>query len=247
VPPLEPSPYSPSSRRFGNPLYLRVEQVPEYAYLPADALAAVAAVRDRLRQSQVDGDRVDRDSAWRAKESALRLVYAVPRSAGRELAYQAYRAQEGAGLVDFATWCALAREHGADWRVWPAGLRHPESAAVAAFAAEHAAEVDFQCWLQWVLAEQLDATQGAARRVGASLGVLHDLAVGVHHGRADSWALQDVLAPGVRVGAPPDAFNQVGQNWQQPPLRPDRLAELAYAPFRDLVRATVRHAVFCKR
>ena len=31
----------------------------------------------------------------------------------------------------------------------------------------------------------------------------------------------DVLADGVTVGAPPDQFNQRGQNWHQPPWRPD--------------------------
>jgi 4-alpha-glucanotransferase len=72
--------------------------------------------------------------------------------------------------------------------------------------------------------------------------VVHDLAVGVHPGGADSWALQDVLALGVSVGAPPDAFNQQGQDWSQPPWRPDALAECAYAPYRDMLRTILRHA-----
>jgi 4-alpha-glucanotransferase len=242
MPPMEPSPYLPTSRRFGNPLYLRVEQIPEYGYLPAADRAKVEALREEL-QDRLDGvDLIDRDSSWEPKLAALRLVHAVPRSAGRELAFQTYREREGAGLADFATWCALAQAHGLDWTAWPEPLRHPRSPAVAAFRAEHAAEVDFQCWLQWVLDEQLDATAAATRRAGMVLGVLHDLAVGVHPRGADAWALQDVLAVGAQVGAPPDAFNQVGQNWSQPPWRPDRLAELAYAPFRDLVATIVRHA-----
>ena len=75
-----------------------------------------------------------------------------------------------------------------------------------------------------------------------SLGVMHDLAVGVHPGGADAWRLQDVYAQGVQVGAPPDPYNQLGQDWSQPPWRPDRLAELGYQPFRDLIGAVLRHA-----
>jgi 4-alpha-glucanotransferase len=239
---LEPSPYLPTSRRFANPLYLRVEQIPEYGYLPAADRARVEALREDLRRRLDGADTVDRDSTWQAKQAALRLVHAVPRGAGRELAYQAYTRREGEGLADFATWCALAAEHGPDWRDWPQPLRHPRSAAVAAYRAGHAGQVDFHRWLQWVLDEQLDATQSAARRAGMPLGVVHDLAVGVDPGGADAWGLQEVLAGGVHVGAPPDAFTQLGQNWQQPPWRPDRLAELAYAPFRQLAATIVRHA-----
>jgi 4-alpha-glucanotransferase len=74
-----------------------------------------------------------------------------------------------------------------------------------------------------------------------SLGILHDLAVGVHPDGADAWALQRVLAAGIHVGAPPDGFNQQGQDWSQPPWRPDALAQAGYAPWRDLVRAVIRH------
>ena len=61
-------------------------------------------------------------------------------------------------------------------------------------------------------------------------------------GGADGWALQDVLALGVHVGAPPDAFSQQGQDWGLPPWRPDRLDATGYAAYRDLLRATLRYA-----
>jgi 4-alpha-glucanotransferase len=102
--------------------------------------------------------------------------------------------------------------------------------------------VDFFCWLQWILDEQLDAAQRRATSSGMALGIVHDLAVGVHQDGADTWALQDVMARGVSVGAPPDAFNQVGQDWSQPPWRPDRLAEAGYGPYRDMLRTVLRHA-----
>ncbi len=74
--------------------------------------------------------------------------------------------------------------------------------------------------MQWQLDEQLAAAQSQAVRAGMSLGIMHDLAVGVHPNGADAWALQDVLALGVTAGAPPDEFNQLGQDWSQPPWRP---------------------------
>jgi 4-alpha-glucanotransferase len=241
VPPLEPSPYLPSSRRFFNPLYLRVEAVPEYAALPARTRTRIATLAKRVRE-KASGDRIDRDAAWAAKREALRLVSAQPRSAGRELDLAAFRRREGAALTDFATWSVIAETHGNDARTWPDALRSPSSPAVAAFAAEHTDEVDFVCWLQWLLDEQLAHAQDRAATTGMGIGVMHDLAVGVHPGGADAWRLGDAYGSGVTVGAPPDPFNQLGQNWQQPPWRPAALEASAYAPFRDLIRAVLRHA-----
>ncbi len=239
---MEPSPYLPTTRRFQNPLYLRVERIPEYAELDAAARTQVEDLRATVHR-RLDGlDRIDRDVAWTAKRAALRLVHPVPRSAGRDISYRAYCAREGAGLEDFATWSALFEVHGEDWHQWPEELRSPSSPAVLAFRRENADAVDFYRWLQWVLDEQLLVAQSAAVRAGMPIGVMHDLAVGVHRWGSDSWALQDVFAAGITVGAPPDAFNQNGQDWQQPPWRPDRLAELAYAPFRSLVSTVLRSA-----
>lgn len=240
--PMEPSPYLPTTRRFANPLYLRVERIPEFADLPAADREAVATLRADLHALVDDLDQIDRNAAWTSKAAALRIVHAAGRTAGREIAYQAFQHREGPGLQDFALWCALATVHGPDWSQWPEGLRHPHSPEVTTFAAGHGDEVDFHRWLQWCLDEQLSAAQTAATDAGMALGIVHDLAVGVHPRGADAWSLQDSYARGVSVGAPPDAFNQAGQDWAQPPWRPDRLAELGYAPFRDLVATVLRHA-----
>ncbi|VAZ95443.1 4-alpha-glucanotransferase [Mycobacterium pseudokansasii] len=238
--PMEPSPYLPTSRRYFNPLYLRVEAIPEFAELAKRS--RVRQLRTEVQQRSDRCDTIDRDSAWRAKRKALELIHRVPRSAGRELAYAAFRSREGRALDDFATWCALAEKYGGDWHRWPKSLQHPDAPGVARFVDKHAVAVDFHRWLQWQLDEQLAAAQSGASRAGMSLGIMHDLAVGVHPDGADAWALQDVLALGVTAGAPPDEFNQLGQDWSQPPWRPDRLDEQEYQPFRALIRAVLRHA-----
>jgi len=238
--PMEPSPYLPTSRRYTNPLYLRVEAVDEFAYLPKRSRAWKLRADIQGRAHKRDG--IDRDAAWAAKRAALKMVYRVPRSAGRQLAFDAYKAREGQALNNFAAWCALAEKYGGNWRDWPAGLQHPANPEVAEFVERHARAVDFHRWLQWQLDEQLAAAQSRALRTGMPLGIMHDLAVGVHPDGADAWALQDVLALGVTAGAPPDEFNQLGQNWSQPPWRPDQLEELGYQPFRALIEAILRHA-----
>jgi 4-alpha-glucanotransferase len=239
--PQENSPYYPASRRFTNPLYLRVEHCDGHDALGADERARVDALAAEARAAN-GADRIDRDSAFRRKTAALEVLAAQPLPPQREAAYAAYREAEGEGLRDFATAAALAERHGRSFRSWPRALRDPRSEAVAEARAELADRVAFHAWLQWQCDEQLAAAAAAARGAGMAVGLLTDLAVGVDPGGADAWALQADLAQGVTVGAPPDAFNQQGQDWQLPPLRPDRLAATGFAPFRDLVRSQLRHA-----
>jgi 4-alpha-glucanotransferase len=242
VPPLQPSPYFPATRRFPSPLYLRVEDVPEYAMLDAADRARVDESAEPLRRMNTDPTTIDRDACWPAKRAALEVLFRAGTSDDRRAAYDAFVTREGTALTDFATWNALAETHGARWRDWPDELRHPGSPAVDVERHRLADRVEFHRWLQWQLDEQLAAMQRTARKAGMALGVVHDLAVGVSPDGADAWAMQDVLALGVTVGAPPDAFNQQGQDWRQPPWHPLRLAEAGYAPYRDMVRALLRHA-----
>jgi 4-alpha-glucanotransferase len=226
--PINPSPYSPSSRRFRSPLYLRIENLPEYAA----AGAGVRADVDALRPAE-DEERIDRDATWTAKLAALELLWPT----ARRDAVDEFRAELGSELDDFALFCALAEEHGVPWQQWPVDLRRPDGPGIAAAREKHSERIAFWAWVQLLVDEQLEG-------IGADMvvGVIHDLAVGVDAGGADAWALQDALALGTTVGAPPDSFNQNGQDWGLPPWRPDRLRALAYAPYRDVVRGVLRHA-----
>ena len=225
--PVPSSPYSPSSRRFANPLYLRVADTD--VYRRADP--ALRAQVDALRPGATNDGLIDYSAVWQAKRAALQLLW--PLADAVDLAADP-------GLTDFAVFCALAEIHGPNWHAWPAELHRPDSPAVAKIRGDE--RVAFHIWVQQLLNAQLDAANAAARQAGMPVGVVHDLAVGIDPSGADGWLLQPVLAAGVHVGAPPDAFNQLGQDWGLAAWRPDRLIETGYAAYRDMLRRIFRHA-----
>lgn len=239
VTPITPSPYLPVTRRFVNPIYLRVEDIEETAYLPVAERTLVEWQAEVARPLSEDPGPIDRDAVWTAKKTALEVVYAAGRSPVRQARFDAFRAEQGPGLEDFALWCALTEHVGES--VLPAEIDRG-SDLVATLREELADRVTFHCWLQWVVDVQLEEAQRAARQAGMRLGIMHDLAVGVHPQGADAWAMRDVLAQKVTVGAPPDMYNQQGQDWSQPPWRPDALARAGYRPYRDMLRTVLRHA-----
>ena len=225
--PQDASPYYPSSRRYRNPLYLRVEDVPGAAEVGPELEELARAGR------ALNGERrIDRDGVFRLKMRALARLW---ERFGGDPAFDRWCQDEGPALEAYATFCALSEEHGRPWRSWPEGLRHPDSPAVAEFRAASRRRVDFHRWLQWLLDAQL-------ARASAEVSVVHDLAVGFDPGGADAWEWQDVLAPGMSVGAPPDEFNTKGQDWGLPPFDPWRLRAAAYRPFVETVRSAFRHA-----
>jgi 4-alpha-glucanotransferase len=225
-------------------VHLRIEDVPEYAYAEdRERLRALLERSGRLREAVLEkGALIDRDAVWELKREALELLCEVPLGPGRRAAYCDFLAEQGQALEDHATWCALAEVHGSDWHRWPTGLRDPRSAETVRARNGLMDRVDFWSRLAWLTDTQLTAAQRAGREAGMPVGIVHDLAVGVHPGGADAWAQQEYFAAGMSVGAPPDAFNARGQDWGLPPWRPDRLAESGYAPFRELLRALFRYA-----
>ncbi|WP_017545176.1 4-alpha-glucanotransferase [Nocardiopsis prasina] len=242
VTPLEPSPYLPVSRRYASPLYVRVEDVPEYARLDPAQREGIQRLARPLRERGRTADLLDRDAVWEAKLTALEILFQVPRAPGREEALRHYLEREGQPLVEFATWSALAEEHGSDFRTWPSELRDVGSLTVGRRALDLWPRVEFHRWLQWILDEQLAQAQGSALDSGMDVGIVHDLAIGVQAGGADAWMYGDALVHGLHVGAPPDEFNRRGQDWGQPPWNPTRLAQLGYGPFRQILSQGLRHA-----
>ena len=242
VSPIENSPYLPVTRRFTNPIYLHVEDIPEFDDLKKKQRVQLEESAAPLRAMNLTADLLDRDAVWAVKSAAFLEIFEAGLSRQRRAEFDVYCSAQGVGLRDFATWCAMSEVFGNDPSAWSTDYARPDSSEVSSFRATHSALVEFHMWMQWQMDQQLAATQEAARNAGMAIGVMADLAVGVHPSGADSWALQDVLARGVSVGAPPDMYNQMGQDWSQPPWRPDALADAGYRPYRDLLRTILRHA-----
>ncbi len=242
--PLTPSPYLPSSRLFINPIYIRVEDIPEVSYMPGADRSLIDWAAEKPRAASLSPSLIHRDPIWQAKRDALEQVFRLPRTAAREGAFLAFREREGEALEDFAAWCVIAETRGAAGEAGPlpSNLASPTAPGVAALRSAHADRVTFYAWLQWIADEQRGAAQDAALRAGMAIGVMTDLAVGVHPTGADAWAFASVLARDVSVGAPPDMYNQKGQEWTQPPFLPRALEDAGYEPFRAVVRSALRHS-----
>lgn len=234
-PPVEDSPYLPTTRRFTNPLYIRVEDIEEYGLLSPTDRVRVEDTAAKLKTCNTSPDEINRNPIYAAKLSALREIYELPMTPSRAEAFTTYLEKEGRGLDDFATWCARR-----ELEVLAAGGTVPGVDAARERTVEEAA--GFYRWLQWICDDQLRSAQKAATDAGMSIGVMADLAVGVHPGGADAENLSDVLVQAASVGAPPDDYNQQGQDWSQPPWHPERLAECGYAPWRDMLRTVLRHS-----
>lgn len=248
------SPYSPSSRRFLNILYIDIEALPEYH----ESSAAQQWVADAEFQARLSAmrqqDQVDYRAVAAAKLPLLARLFqffrehhlAAATESGRAL--RAFQDEGGQDLFRHALYEALQahflRQDATlrGWPMWPEDYRDVDSAAVAAFAREQAEQVEFYQYLQWCADRQLGAAAARAREAGMALGLYQDLAVGVDGGGAEAWSHRSLFALDAAVGAPPDDFNLHGQNWGLPPFIPAALREAAYAPFIATLRAGMRHA-----
>ncbi|MEO5732403.1 MAG: 4-alpha-glucanotransferase [Rubrivivax sp.] len=237
------SPYSPSSRRFLNPLYIAIDQLDG----GPQAIAALRAESPQLFE-QLDSEWVDYLAVGQVKRQLLQRVFAA---SGRRVlsdpASQAFIDLGGAGLASFALFEALSEaqvEAGlwAGWHSWPAALQQHDGAEVARFRSAQTDRVDFHRWLQFEADRQLARVQVQARAAGMHIGLYLDLAVGVAPDGAETWMDPTLTVGDARVGSPPDLFNSQGQDWGLAPQSPKALAERGFSPLRDSFERLTRHA-----
>lgn len=241
------SPYSPVSRLFRNFIYLDMEAVPEVAesedILKTIESESFAGELDKLRK----GDTIDYEGVASLKEGLLRKAFPVfyerdyKRNTRRGRAFKKFLSDEGGAIGTYATYMALSKEHGENWRDWPREYRNPSRRAVKRFRKENREEVLYYQYVQWLIDEQLKGAAEEAEKSGMAVGLYHDLAIGAIEGGSDVWGYQDVVALGIDVGAPPDDFNPCGQNWGFPPLNPERLREKGYELFIQAIRRNMRY------
>jgi 4-alpha-glucanotransferase len=214
------SPYSPSSRLFLNALLAELPNAPGLD----------------------GGDLIDWPNSLPARSNALRRAFAQLAPEARAQV-KAWAQAEGPALHRHALFDALSLYlHASDWRQWPVEFRNPEGRAAAQFAAEHADELSFHVYAQWLASRSLGAVQHEAREQGMAIGLIADLAVGIDPGGSDAWAMQESMLSGLTVGAPPDPLGPQGQNWGLTGFSPRGLRLSGFAPWIAMLRAALRRA-----
>lgn len=250
--PYNVSPYFPSSRLYRNLLILNLESVPEFQDCAEAKRLASAETLACLR----DAPLVDIPTVARLKTQVLRALFdaflrgdgARDRATTRGLSFRDYVLREGEPLFFFATFSALEERFlGQDpplwtWRQWPAPYQDPCSDAVRNFQRSQPEAILFHQWVQWLIHEQVVRLQQEARGMGMPIGLLQDMALGIDPCGADAWAYPGAYLRGVTVGAPPDDFSPLGQNWGIPPLNPLYLLRQGFEPWVQLLQQNLQGA-----
>lgn len=245
--PENASPYSPASRLFRNPLYLDITAIADFAECKAaQELVQSDVYRMAFAKAQA-AELVDYTVVTALKRPVLELLYrsfvAKHDGDGRAASFAAYVAERGEELEGLCLYQALTEHLGThDWAQWPQEYRKRDAQALAAFQASHGGRIDFFRYLQWQCELQFADASEHARGRGMAVGLYNDLAVSVDGTSADNWLHQNLFAGGARVGAPPDPFNEKGQNWGLIPLNPLALQQSGFDYFVRLLRANMRHA-----
>lgn len=247
------SPYSPSSRRWLNTLYLDVSSIPEFALCsPAQQLVGSSEFQQQLNEAR-SAHWVNYSLVSQLKMQVLTLLFAefkqrhLDRESERGQAFSAFVAQGGESLLAQATFDALHTGLRAEneqiwgWQVFPEEYRQFNSPAVKGYIRNNQDRINLYLYLQWLADNQLNEVQAFAKEKGMALGLYRDLAVGVADSGSEVWADHNNLLQDVSIGAPPDMLGPLGQNWGLPPLNPQTLRAKAYRPFAELLRANMKH------
>jgi 4-alpha-glucanotransferase len=251
--PESASPYSPSSRRWLNIIYLAVPEMLGYEQCQqVKQLVNAPGFKQQLDAARA-AEWVDYTAVTRLKLPVLKALYqwfTEHQSEHTELveAFSVFKQQSGESLLQLALYDAIHAHliqkdiHAWGWPVWPEAWQRPDSDEVLAFAKEHAHELDFYCYLQFIAREQLAKAQAFAKEQGMLLGLYRDLAVGVSEASTEIWGNPELYCRGASVGAPPDILGPKGQNWGLPPMLPYQMFQQAYRPMIDLFRANMQNS-----
>lgn len=224
------SPYSAQSAFALDPIYIALEDVPEFralggdAALPPEDREALEALRARAT--------IDYPEIRRLKEKWLRRCFeqwerTAVDDADRQRRIARFRDEHAAWLPDYLLFRALKEAHQRDWwRNWAPELRDREPAALEEARRTHAREIAFYEYIQWIAFDQLRDAREEAKRHGVVL--VGDLPFMVAEDSADVWSRQGEFRFDSTIGVPPDAYSADGQDWGLPVYRWDVIARGGY-------------------
>ncbi|RKQ39484.1 4-alpha-glucanotransferase [Enterobacter sp. R1(2018)] len=247
--PESASPYSPSSRRWLNVIYIDVNAVDDFLLSDEAQAWWKMSTTQRSLKSVRDAEWVDYATVTALKMVALRMAWKqFSKRTARDEQVQAFRAFVASGGESLYFQAAFDALHASQvkedelrwgWPVWPEGFRDARNPEVKAFCSEYCDEVDFFLWLQYLAHIQFEGCWQTSQGFKMPIGLYRDLAVGVAEGGSETWSDRELYCLKASVGAPPDILGPLGQNWGLPPMDPHVITARAYQPYIELLRANM--------
>ncbi len=251
------SPYAGSSAFAGNPLFISLEVLRGWGWIPsrgreaADGAAGIA--EEGLAGFAGDGGRVDFEAVEERKlplliEAAGNFLDRGADDAalrGQWEEFESFCREQAFWLDDYALYAELRRQfHTGAWTEWPAPLRNREPDAIEEVKRRHARPLAREKALQFAFSRQWQSLRNLAAR--HAVRILGDVPIFVNMDSADVWAhpelfeLDEEHRPVRVAGVPPDYFSPAGQRWGNPLYRWDVLEESGFGWWIDRMRRAAR-------
>ncbi|MBU2893400.1 4-alpha-glucanotransferase [Colwellia sp. D2M02] len=222
------SPYSPSDRLSLNPIYIHIQNSPDYINNTAANHLLEKTLAQQKLMNRYDGKTpqqyIDYQAVFTHKYPIYWLLFNffidenLEQNSARYQAFIAFKQQNQQRIIGYSQWLITRAK-------LPEQYHH----------------VDFISYLQWQAQTQLAQCQLLAKRCGMSIGIINDLAVGCHQDGYEFVSNQDLFAQGASIGAPPDPWAPAGQNWGLPAMNPVQIKQNGLQHFRQLIRANMQH------
>ena len=120
------------------------------------------------------------------------------------------------------------------WSEWELKYKYIAPFTVEKILKNYENDVQFYCWLQWQLYEQMTTIKKYAKRKKVFL--MGDIPFLVGRNSADVWAYKNYFKLQLSSGAPPDMYFSNGQRWGMPPYNWDNIIADNYSYVREKLK-----------
>ncbi len=203
---------------------------PAYIHLPD------SVVTNKLKKEYAAGKGHVNYRVKEAKIRILRNIYAG-KSNTETRGFEEFLEKNNYWIYDFTLFKVLKDYNsGKPWYEWEEGYRNRDPGLLELFQKDHASEIAFQKWVQFIAYNQFRKAKAYAE--SKNILVKGDLPILISRDSADVWAHPEFFKLEYAAGAPPDAYCAKGQRWGMPTYDWDAIASEDY----DYIREKLKYA-----
>ncbi len=232
------SPYSGLSAFALHPLYIRLEDLPEFQEIIAED-STFAEEYTKYKKDFTYSRRFDYDAVLCRKTELLRKVYTFIEKKNDSTIRTAMEAFVKANewIIPYAVYKNFKDDHlQASWKEWEKSLQEYTIDDINTIwnTPELSSKLYFFVWSQMRAAEQFKSAADYVKSLGIT--IKGDIPILMNEDSADAWAYKDYFNHTMRAGSPPDGENPMGQNWGFPTYKWDKIAKADYSWWKSRIK-----------